>query len=373
MEIPIKKVFAALLGCLLAFASMGTALMAQDRNGGRTDTTKNITDDDDDAADDEEADGEADNGTDAGKKKDDLFHLTLGGKGYHNSGGAPTYTYWKPFTELELTTTYFFLKAGYYRYIGYQITDGSGNYEYIGFNQYAGELGLTPFKWLEVSGGYHFSEGEFRYKAHEYSGELVLDFDIITLTGSYDRKLEEYFFSTKVGYTNTNTDTYNGALAVNPGEHVSIEGSYQYSNAFYVQFDDNYTKHLGRLGATILPMKELGLTLGGEYGQDSARYVLYGGDAGFTLKLFGRLKFLASYTYLWYQAPLTTTAEKSNAKSSRPKPNQAALPASAITTNAGLSSATNAPQTGTNPYVRTSLINESYANHAVVFGVTLRI
>ncbi|HOS41613.1 MAG TPA: hypothetical protein PLG31_17920, partial [Spirochaetota bacterium] len=132
-------------------------------------------------------------------------------------------------------------------------------------------------------------------------------------------------------------------------------------------------KHLGRLGATILPMKELGLTLGGEYGQDSARYVLYGGDVGFTLKLFGRLKFLASYTYLWYQAPLTTTAEKSNAKSSRPKPNQAALPASAITTNAGLSSATNAPQTGTNPYVRTSLINESYANHAVVFGVTLRI
>lgn len=373
-----KKVFIVMLGFLFVFMVLDSGLQSQNRNGSANDTGRKTVDEDaSDADDDSDIDAEADedSGTSEGapkepaaaKEKEQLLHLTIGGKGYYNSGGSPTYTYYKPFAELELTTSYFFMKGAYYRYIGYQITDGSGNYEYIGFNQYGGELGLTPLKWLEISGSYLFSQGEFQYKAHEYAGELVLDFDIVTITGSYDHKLEEYYFSKVVGYTNTNTDIYNGVVAVNPNDQFSIEGSYQYSNAFFVQLDENYYKHMGRLGTTILPVKQFSITLGVDAGEDSARYRLYGGDIGFSLKFFGMLKFMAAYTYLWYEAPASTTSEIAKARSDRPKGHQG----SSTTSGASLMSA--AGSTGSNPYVRTSQIDLSYPTHAVVFGVTLRI
>ncbi len=276
------------------------------------------------------------------------FSFTIGTKGYYSSGVAEDNFYYKPFGELEYTHPFFTAMAGGYRYQNYQITDGYGNYSTINFNQGGGELTLTPVKWLEFGGSYLYAGGDKSYKSGEYSGALTLYFSPFTISGDYTRKKTSYTFDlTEVKRTDYD---YSGTLEYEISDTVSVEGEYTFLNNHFDTLDYDYNQKIGRLGAILTFSESFNLMFGASAGVDSSKYSIYGGDASLTARFFGGLKLTLLYNYYYYAPPSQGSSGTGGRKGGT------------VTTTDG--------STQTNPFLKTSLVGESYSSHTLGAGIS---
>jgi hypothetical protein len=242
------------------------------------------------------------------------------------------------FVELALNGTF---------YQHYQLTDGAGTYEYINFTQGTGELRLFPFEVLELAGAFRYSDGGLSYKAAEYSFEAELSPDPIGITGGYSRKSEEYAFN-GVSYKNEYA-TITIEFRYEFTDFSGADAEYTRSSTRFENVDIEYVKNTGRLGGHSRMFNSLLFLAGASCGTDSADYMIYGADAGFTLKLFDHIKLTAVAAYTYYQAPAASSSTGGGH-------------------GTGSSSGSGA---GANPYLDPSLVGTSFGAWNASFGARL--
>ncbi len=277
------------------------------------------------------------------------FFLEAGARGTYSSGLTEDNLYGRyfiqtgysgPFMELSLNGTF---------YQHYQLTDGAGTYEYINFTQGAGELRLYPFEILELAGAFRYSGGNLAYKAVEYSFEAELSSDPIGITGGYSRKSEEYAFngvSYKNEYTNITIE-----FRYEFTDFSGVDAEYTRASTCFENVDTEYVKNTGRLGGHFRIFNSLLVLAGASCGTDSADYLIYGADAGFTWKLFDHIKITSIAGYTYYQAPVSSTS---------------------TSTGGGHGTGSSAGSgSGSNPYLDPSLIGTSFGAWNVSFGASV--
>jgi hypothetical protein len=286
----------------------------------------------------------AENETDTAEKikesdgeKIKTFSFETGFKGQYSSGIAPSNFQSQPFAEFRYTRKYFRIKTNASGILDYQIPDGLGKFKKIKLVQPRASLSLYPHEIIELSGDYLYSSSrDLDFKNHDFTGGLFLNFEKFSVGGTFNMRNTVYDFSPNLHETiseivlkdyfnlgqpwfpfwikTKHSSDYNfgGELNIYITEKLGIDLGYERRlNRFWHGYGRiktlpaifRYAQDTGRLGMNFEPVRQLTISLGMTAGRDSVDYDIIGGDIGFTLKLFERVKISAGYNVTDYMAP----------------------------------------------------------------------
>lgn len=270
----------------------------------------------------------------------------IGAQGSYASGISESNITYKPYGDITLNTSIISLRAGIAEYIDYQILDGYGNYQTINTTQGKGGISLYPFKALELGAEYSYTKGSSGYISHDISGEAIIYIGDFTLEGSYNTVSSEYEFDgTPVAI---DTKTAAGKLSFTRNDWT-VEGGYEYQSIRFDTLDYDYTKNLVRLGIIPDTGRNLLLMAGAGGGNDSADYTILTGDVGLIWKITTHVRLKGMYIISYYAAPGSD---------------------STASTKSGKTSASDRGS-GTNPFLESSLIDQSYTSQSATLGMYL--
>ncbi|HON80503.1 MAG TPA: hypothetical protein PK544_18575 [Spirochaetota bacterium] len=270
----------------------------------------------------------------------------IGAQGSYGSGISESNITYKPFGDIALNTSIMTLRAGIAENIDYQILDGYGNYDTINTTQGKGGISLYPFKAIEVGAEYRYTKGGSGYISHDIFGEAILYLGALALEANYNTITTEYEFD---GVPVTiDTKTAAGKLSFTRNDWT-VEGGYEYQSIRFDTLDYDYTKNLLRLGIIPDTGRKLLLMAGAGGGGDSADYTIFSGDVGLIWKITSHLRLKGMYIISYYSAPdvNSTTSTKSGKTSASDR------------------------GSGTNPFLESSLVDQSYTSQNVTLGMYL--
>jgi len=316
-------------------------------------------------------------------KKNKIFGFEIGMSGGYATGISVSNWQYRPYANLVLSHKYIKGTAGVYRCKNFLITDGEGSFENINFTQPKIGLSLYPHNVIELYGEYRYSTGDYShyYRGHEGTAGFLLDFDVVTIDASCNKRLVEYEFKSvnwadkitllysdinihgratqlytidtnRTKYLDDTTATVN--LSWNIIDTTSLDLTYYYLYSIFKYPRDSYYNHTGRAGVYSDVCKYISIHGGASLGLDAERYLIAGGDFGATFNILGYVTITASYLPSYFFAPVGGSALKR------------------IIDSYVLYSYSYNSAGSTNPYLQPSQIGKSFWNHSVNFNITFR-
>ncbi len=276
------------------------------------------------------------------------WYFRTGINGNYSSGVAPENLYLKPFAEGGFVFPVVEIIPGFYRYQGYQVTDGSGNYRLLNYNQAGLEVIFNPISWIDIGAGYRHSAGEYDYRGNEFFGDLSLHLGKTDVSLSGSNKTSEYEFNGIL--VKTENRIFSGEVNFYINGKGSFDGGIEHTSLEYSSISSAYTTIRGHLGFSLYPGKGSIITASCSYGYDSADYQIFGAGVSAKLGLGSYISVFVIYQFAYYLAPVS----------------------------AGDSTGTHGPGSGstprgTNPFIKSSLVGENYWSQTAVLGISIKL
>ena len=272
------------------------------------------------------------------------WNLTVGGKGVYGSGVSEANMYYMLFGEGSLDLEYLELSAKGSRYLGYQVTDGLGTYDYVNIGEGSLRGSLKPWSFLSLGGEYRYAEGDSSYERRDWSCSLRLGPDDFYLEGEYGAGITEYLFgASEIEIKRADTSL---SLSRDVSDAVSMEIGYDRNELIFSSLDYEYTKQTLRLGAMFDVAGTVFILAGISGGGDSEDYAIAGGDAGVVAVIYSHVKISAVYLFEQYIAPSTSTSTGKG--------------------GGGTSGSAN-------PFLSSDKIGESYSSHRFSVGASISL
>jgi len=185
----------------------------------------------------DDAGGRAAESAEGDGAKPRIFGIEGGYNGSYAEGTSPKSFYSQPYLNIHLKNKYVKFTAGVSRFWGFQITNGAGAYETVNFTQPKLALSLYPHDVIEIYGSYLYSAGDktHYYRAHDLTGGLYLDFEVVSLGFSGNFKKTDYIFK---------SDDRRDYLSITPGGTANPYINNLIMMARYRNFRIQNTKHL---------------------------------------------------------------------------------------------------------------------------------
>ena len=272
------------------------------------------------------------------------FFGSLATKVVYSTGISDPYTYNRTDVTGGFKSEYIDFSAYIRRYFNFQVTDGSGVYEYRSFNEAGMSLKAHLFSIVNLSGEYSRADDFNDLKRDTYYGAIEMDFSRVTLSADYSRENFEYKMNSNV--IRTEKQNYSFTMDFNFTDSFSADAGYKHDNTYFNSLGYNYYKDIFRAGLTIVPADYLFLITGASGGKDSEDYTIYGADCGATLRLYSSFKVYLIYSFSYYDAPQTETSGGGGGGHGH---------------GAG----------STNPYLSSDRIGKSYYSHAITVGMSV--
>lgn len=292
-----------------------------------------------------------------GEEKD--WNLEAGCKVNYTTGSTDGNMSYKPYGKYHYYYDTFYLVAGFVYAIDYQITDSAGNY--FQANYYNPELSFTifPIEMFDLTLGYNYSSGEYSLRAHDFDGSLCWNIDSafsLTLGGNL-----KY-----MGYTINSIEINSRKLSVNTElswdviSSVSLSAQYDYIRQDYDTTGTSYTVNSVNVGLYSRMMDNVSLSTGFGAGYDSGDYFILSGNIGINSK---PIEFIKLFAYYNMEYNLMNSSE-SDSDSSKGKN----IFDPSDLSNRALFSVDSTRTSKTNPYIKSSLLGESFFAHNLTFG-----
>ncbi|MFH0976409.1 MAG: hypothetical protein V1874_11565 [Spirochaetota bacterium] len=276
------------------------------------------------------------------------FFGSLGTKGVYSSGVSDSYTYNRTDAKAGFKSEYVDLSAYIRRYFNYQIADGNGFFEYRAFNEAGLSLTAHMFGFIDLSGEYSHADNFDDLSRNTYYGNIELEFTHVILSGDYTR--EDFGYTIDSNTINTEKRNYSFTIELKFTESFSMDASYKHDNIYFNSLGYDYYKNIFRGGISIMPADYFFLIAGAGGGKDSEDYNIYSADCGVTFVIYSRFKLYCLYSYSYYDPAGTYTTSSSGG---------------------GGGSGHGHGSGGSNPYLSSDKIGESYSSHVLSFGMSV--
>ncbi|MDY6970676.1 MAG: hypothetical protein SVR08_18785 [Spirochaetota bacterium] len=287
--------------------------------------------------------------------EESAWEFTVGAKGTYSSGISDSNTDFRLFGDVEYSVYIFRISSEISRYFNYQITDGMGTYDYIGFNELGLAVGTGPADWISLNLEYRHSSGDLEYNRNSYIVEIIYDYKAISIIGDYNRTDTDYAFNSLD--VKQKSDSCSLEVDYFFSDSISFDAGLSFNNDNFQNIGYDYYKITFRMGSMVFFQNGLNILFGLSFGKDSEEYRIAGIDSGLSWKINENIKLLALYSFQYYIAQseaveiitidnydTTGNGHGNNSHSSSLKKD--------------------------NPFLSISKRGESYSSHIVNFGIS---